>query len=150
MKFTVSGSQITCSRKNGSVENEDSYRKIVSFDAHLDTVAAHVAARLTPLETNQLEEFLADRRRIHTNPTEQNILEVLPGLLEVATGILESGDSVNDAVYKQLSDSVSTFSEAMEKVDIVSGGGPAALKRMRGSQAQSERLRDIMKGLSRL
>jgi hypothetical protein len=115
--------------------------------AHLDTVAPHVAARLKPEETKQLEEFLVDRKRIQANPTEQNILEALPGLLKEATEILGSGDSVNKTVYKQLSESVAAFSEALHKVKLVSRGRLTMLKSMRGSQAQKERLRDIKEDL---
>lgn len=147
MKFTVVGNQIICRRKNGTAENKDPYQKIVAFDAHLDTVAPHVAARLKPEETKQLEEFLVDRKRIQANPTEQNILEALPGLLKEATEILGSGDSVNKTVYKQLSESVAAFSEALHKVKLVSRGRLTMLKSMRGSQAQKERLRDIKEDL---
>jgi hypothetical protein len=102
---------------------------------------------LKPEETKQLEEFLVDRKRIQANPTEQNILEALPGLLKEATEILGSGDSVNKTVYKQLSESAAAFSEALHKVKLVSRGRLTMLKSMRGSQAQKERLRDIKEDL---
>jgi hypothetical protein len=54
---------------------------------------------------------------------------------------------VNKTVYKQLSESVAAFSEALHKVKLVSRGRLTMLKSMRGSQAQKERLRDIKEDL---
>ena len=82
MRFTVAGNKVICSRLDKTVEGEDKYRQVVGFDAHLDEVPPHVAARLTQGEIEELEHFLADRKRIQGNPAEVNMLEVLPELID--------------------------------------------------------------------
>lgn len=147
MKFAVAGNKIVCSRKDNTVEENDAYRHVVEFDAHVDTVPPHVAARLSNYEVDHLGAFMADRRRIKANPAEKNMLEALPGLLEEATEILESVERVNSAMYQQLSTSISNMRAALESVKSASKGGLTPIKKMHDSEAQKARLENIARDL---
>lgn len=147
MKFTVSGSRIICSRADNTVDEECAYRRVVEFDAHVDTIPPHVAARLTAGEVEQLAAFMADRKRIQANPIEKNMLEALPTLLEEAAEILGSVDRVNNAMYQQLSAAIAGLSAALNSVKPAQTGNPTAVNRMRKSEAQKERLENIRRSL---
>lgn len=147
MKFTVVGNRIICSRTDNTVEDEGAYRRVVEFDAHVDTVPPHVAARLTSHEADQLKEFMADRKRIQANPVETNMLEALPELLSEATEILDSVDKVNSAMYERLSMSIGVLSASLENVRPATKEKLTTLKGMRNSEAQKERLENIKQEL---
>lgn len=147
MKFIVAGNKIVCSRKDNTVEENDAYRHVVEFDAHVDSVPPHVAARLTNYEVDQLAAFMADRRRIKANPAEKNMLEALPGLLDEAIEILASVERVNSAMYEQLSASISNMREALESIKPASNGGMTTIKKMSEPEAQKVRLEDITRDL---
>ena len=121
------------------------YRQVVAFDAQVDSVPPHVAARLTKREIAELQEFLKDREQIRANPTQKNMLEALPGLLREATEVLESVDRVNKSTYARLTRSLDRLSAALEKVRPVRSGRPTRIRSMRESEAQKERLEDIRK-----
>ena len=143
MKFTVVGNKIICSRNENAVEGDDSFRRVVEFDAHLDTVPPHVLGALTESEIAELESFFVDRERIQANPANKNLLEALPGLLREATDILQSVEHVNRAIFDQLTASIAEINVALEHVETVSDGSPTATESMRESEAQKERLEDI-------
>ena len=143
MKFTVCGSRIICSRKDRSAAADDVYKFVVEFDAHLDTVPTHVAARLTGNEVVQLEAFMAERQRIQANPAERNLLEVLPGLLEDASSILRNFEKVDNVTYHNLSASTEKFNDALRCVKRASRDDSVRTKNMRRSEAQKERLENI-------
>lgn len=150
MKFTVAGSRIICSRADNTVEDDGAYRHVVEFDAHVDSVPPHVAARLTSCEADQLKAFIADRKRIQANPIEKNMLEALPDLLGEATEILDSVDEVNGTMYEKLSKSIAELSKCLENVRpaaLGNKGKPTPLKGMRDSEAQKERLQNIKQEL---
>jgi hypothetical protein len=143
MKFTVAGSRIICSRKDNTVADEDAYRCVVEFDAHVESVPPHVSAKLISSEIEELKEFMADRKRIQANPTEKNMLEALPDLLQEATDILNSVERVNETMYNNLSAAIARMSCALDNVKPVSRGEPTPVNSMRSSDAQKERLANI-------
>ena len=143
MQFTVCGSRIICSRKDRSAADDDVYKFVVEFDAHLHTVPMHVAARLTSNEVAQLEAFMAERQRIQANPAERNLLEVLPGLLEDASDILGNVKRVDNVTYHNLSASTQKLNAALRRVKRASRDDSAPTKNMRRSEAQKERLENI-------
>jgi hypothetical protein len=144
MQFTVAGSRIICSRRDHTVEDEETYRRVVEFDANVDKVPPHVAARLTRGEIQQLSGFLADRQRISANSAERNMLEALPGLLAEAAEVLDSVDAVNASMYEQISSSIDAVRTALEKVrPEESASEMTRIRSMRESEAQKERLRKI-------
>jgi hypothetical protein len=147
MKFTIAGSRIICSRKDNTANAKDAYRRVVEFDAHVESVPPHVAARLTSGELEHLKEFMADRQRIQANPANKNMLEALPGLLDEARDILESTERVNMPLYEHLSESISALSSALEKVTPARDNRPTHVSRMRDSEAQKERLENIRQEL---
>ena len=147
MKFTIAGSRIICTREDNTVDEEGAYRRVVEFDAHVDSVPPHVAARLTAGEIEQLAAFMADRKRIQANPVEKNMLEALPTLLEEATEILGSVDRVNETMYRQLAKAIAGLSAALNSVKPAKKGSPTAVNRMRNSEAQKERLENIRRNL---
>lgn len=103
MRITVAGSVIVCSRLDNTLEKDNVYRQVVEFDASVDSVPPNVASRLTSGEILQLEEFLAERRRMPANTTEANLLEALPGTLRDAIAVVESVNEINEAAYEELS-----------------------------------------------
>ena len=143
MKFTVCGSRIVCSRKDRAAADDDVYTIVVEFDAHLQTVPTHVAARLTNGEVAQLKAFMTERQRIQGKPAERNLLEALPGLLEDATDILEQVEQVNDETYRSLSVSIGELNDALRRVKPAHRDNAAPIKNMRKSEAQKERLENI-------
>jgi hypothetical protein len=147
MKFTVAGSKIICSRVDRTSEGADTYRRVVQFDAHVDSIPPHVAARLTQGEMDELKQFLADRRRIQANPAEKNMLEALPGMLDEATEVLESVDSINKTMYRQLATSIKRLTTALESIKPRSSGRITLVRKMRDSEALKERLENIKQKL---
>lgn len=120
MRIAVAGSAIVCSRVDNTLEDDNTYRHVVEFDAHVDSVPEHVTDRLTSGEILQLEEFLADRRRMPVNTDDHNLLEVLPGSLREAIAIIESMDETSEAMhsamYEELSRTTADLALALEKV----------------------------------
>lgn len=147
MKFTVAGSKITCSRIDNTVDDGTQYRCVAVFDAHVDTVPPHVAAKLTAGEIKELKGFLSDRKRIQANPAERNMLEALPELLRDATEILKSVDRLNRTMYRTLANSIDDLSRALESVKPGSNSYLTPIKNMRESEALKEQLETIKKRL---
>jgi hypothetical protein len=147
MKFTIAGNKIICSRVDNTVEDVDTHRQVVAFDAHLDAVPPHVAAKLTQVEIEELEYFLADRKRIQASPAEVNTLEALPELIGEATDILNSATRLNKTLYQDLCSSVASLAEALDNVKPRKKGGVTPIRRMRESEALKERLENIKQGL---
>ena len=88
MKFTVAGNKIICSRDENSGDRKQRHRRVVDFDAHVESVPPHVAARLRPREIRELKQFLAERQNIRDSSPEINMLEVLPDLIDEVSGVL--------------------------------------------------------------
>lgn len=147
MRFTVAGSKIICSRIDRTVEDADKYRPVVEFDAHLDTVPPHVAARLTQSEVEELEHFLVDRKRIQANPADVNMLEALPELLDEATEILGSVDRLNKTMYRKLHSSIVQLIQTLDNVKPRDKGRVTPIRTMRKSEALKEKLENIKQDL---
>ena len=143
MNFTVAGSKVLCSRIDNTVAEEEVYRRVVEFDAHVESVPPHVSAKLIGSEIEQLQAFMADRKRIQANPAIKNMLEALPGLLEEATVVLSSVKRVNETMYSTLSAAITKTRRALDGVKPVSQGEPTPVNGMRYSEAQKERLKNI-------
>jgi hypothetical protein len=154
MRFTVAGSRIICSREDNTVEGaENAYRHVVEFDAHVDRVPPHVAARLTRGEVRQLREFLADRRRIRANAPAKNVLEAIPDLLSEAATVLQSVKRIDEPTHAKLVTAISNLGEILDNIKssteasndsgIESSRGGA----MRQSEALKERLAIIRRDL---
>ena len=147
MRFTVAGSKILCSRKDNTVEDDEAYKRVVEFDAQVDSVPPHVAARLATCEVEELNVFFAERERIQADSVEQNLLEAIPGLLQESTDILNAATSVNETMYRELSASINKLRGAMDNVKLVSRGESQPVNRMASSEAQKERLENIKQDL---
>jgi hypothetical protein len=147
MKFTIAGNKIVCSRIDNTVEDADQYRQVVTFDAHLDVVPPHVGAKLTRREIEELEHFLADRKRIQANPAEANLLEALLGLLAESTEILGAVDHLNEATYQSLCESVAGLTAALRDVKPGPAGRVTPIRSMGDSEALKERLQNIRQDL---
>ena len=147
MKFTVAGSKIICSRKDNTVEGADQYRQVVTFDAHVKIVPPHVAAKLVQSEIVELEHFLADRKRIQSNPTEANMLEALPELLAQSTKILHSIDELNGSLHERLCSSLANMTETLQSIKRSPKERVTPIRGMRESEALKERLEDIKQDL---
>ena len=147
MRFTVAGSKIICSRKDNTVEDDEAYKRVVEFDAQVDSVPPHVAARLATCEVEELNVFFAERERIQADSVEKNLLEALPGLLQESTDILNAATSVNETMYRELSASINKLRGAMDNVKLVSRGESQPANRMASSEAQKERLENIKQDL---
>jgi hypothetical protein len=147
VRFTVAGSKIICSRKDNTVEDDEAYKRVVEFDAQVDSVPPHVAARLATCEVEELNVFFAERERIQADSVEKNLLEALPGLLQESTDILNAATSVNETMYRELSASINKLRGAMDNVKLVSRGESQPVNRMASSEAQKERLENIKQDL---
>lgn len=147
MRFTVAGSKIICSRVDNTLEKAERYRPVVEFDAQLDAVPPHVAAKLTPGEVEKLEHFLQDRKRIQANPTEVNMLEALPQLLDEATDILGSVDKLNETIYRKLHSSIARMRRALDDVKPGDEGQATPVRTMQPSEALKEKLENIKQDL---
>ena len=147
MKFTVAGSAIICSRRDQSAPGEDGYRRVVEFDAHVDSIPPHVASRLTGREIAELEAFLEDHRRIRANPAVKNMLEALPGLLAEATETLEKAEQLNESMYEELTGAIAALKEALNQARPEPHDEPTPVRNMRQSEAQKARLDSVKKAL---
>jgi hypothetical protein len=147
VRFTVAGSKILCSRKDNTVEDDEAYKRVVEFDAQVDSVPPHVAARLATCEVEELNVFFAERERIQADSVEQNLLQAIPGLLQESTDILNAATSVNETMYRELSASINKLRGAMDNVKLVSRGESQPVNRMASSEAQKERLENIKQDL---
>lgn len=147
MKFTVAGNKIICSRIDNTMEGADRYQRVVEFDAHLDTVPHHAAARMTRREVEELEHFLMDRKRIQENSAEVNMLEALPELVEEAIDILDSVSQLNETMYRKLNSSITRMAEALDNVKPKRKGRVTPIHGMRKSEALKERLANIKQEL---
>lgn len=143
MRFTVAGSKIICSRIDNTVESADKYRPVVEFDAHLDVVPPHVAAKLTQSEIVGLDHFLADRKRIQADPEAVNMLEALPELLDEATDILGSADRLNETMYRKLHSSIARLRRTLDNVKPGHKGQETLVRTMRKPEALKEKLDSI-------
>lgn len=147
MRFTAAGSKIIGSRIDNTLESADKYRAVVAFDEHLDTVPPHVASKLTQSEIEELEHFLADRKRIQANPAEVNMLEALPELLDEATEILGSADRLNETMYRKLQSSIARLRRTLDGVRPGNKGRVTPVRSMRKSEALKEKLENIKKDI---
>ena len=147
MKFTVAGNQIICTRDDKTVDGADRLRQVVAFDAHLESVPPHVAAKLTWSEIAELDHFLADRKRIQSNPTEVNMLEALPKLLAESTETVKLANDLDSSLHQRLCSSVAGLTEALQSVRPRSNGRVTLIRSMRESEALKERLEDIKQNL---
>lgn len=147
MRFTVTGSRIICSRRDNTIESDAAYRQVVEFDAHLDSIPPHVEAKLTQRERQELEDILADRKRIQANPAVVNMLEALPELLGDASESIESVDRLNADLYRKLRASVRRMSEALERVRPKGDEIMTPVRRMRRSEALKERIENYKRDL---
>ena len=147
MNFTVAGSKVICSRKDNTVAADESYRRVVEFDANVDSVPPHVSAKLIGSEIEQLKQFMNDRKRIQTNSAVKNMLEALPGLLKEAADVLTSVERINESMYNKLSAAIAKMNSALDKVKPVSRDEPTPVDNMRFSEAQKERLENIKQQL---
>lgn len=147
MKFTVAGNKIICSRVDMTVEDDDKHRAVVEFDAHVDTVPPHVAAKLTRREVRELDQFLADRKRLKQDPAEINMLEALPELIGEVTHVLQSAEQLNVALYDRLHVAVADLREALRDVRPQSPGTSEPIRGMRPSEVLKQRLEIIKQEL---
>lgn len=114
MKIIIAGSAVVCSRIDNTLEDNNVYRQVAEFDADVDSVPPNVAARLTSGEVLQLEEFLAERRRLPSDTVETNLLEVLPGSLRDAIAVIESVNEINEVTYEELTRTLADLAIALE------------------------------------
>ncbi|MGD2172770.1 MAG: hypothetical protein PVF80_11710 [Gammaproteobacteria bacterium] len=147
MRFTVAGSRILCSRKDNTAADGDCHRHVVSFDAHVDRVPPHVAAKLTRGEIEELESFLVDRKRIQANPVQVNMLEALPDLLDEAATELDAAGQLTEGLYRKLVSSVRRLSRVLDSVKPRSDSERKVVRNMRGSEVLKERLEDLKRNL---
>lgn len=143
MRFTVAGSKIICSRKDNTADDDETYKRVVEFDAQLGAMPPHVATRLATCEVEELNRFFDERERIQADSVEKNLLEALPGMVQESTDILDAATSVDETTYKELSASIRKLRDALDNVKPVSSGEPQPVKGMRDSEAQKERLENI-------
>jgi type I site-specific restriction endonuclease len=147
MKFTVAGSKVICSRIDMTIEGDDKHRDVVEFDEQVDSVPPHVAARLTKGEVEELEQFLADRRRLKADPAEINMLEALPELVDEVTDVLRSAERLNIDLYEKIAEAVASLQEALKEVRPKEQGKVTPIRGMRSSEILKQRLENIKQDL---
>lgn len=116
MRFRVSGNKIICSRRDRTIRDGDPYRRVVEFDAHVDKVPPHVASRLTKREIRELKRYLADRARLQAEPAAENMLHILPDMLDEATESLQDVEQVNESIYSRIDESLRRFKAALQEI----------------------------------
>jgi hypothetical protein len=147
MKFTVAGSKVICSRIDMTIESGDKHRDVVEFDAQVDSVPPHVAAKLTKGEVGELEQFLADRRRLKADPAEINMLEALPELIDEVTDVLQSAERLNVGLYEKLMAVVAGLQDALQAVRPKKQSTVTPIRGMRSSEVLKQRLENIKQDL---
>ena len=149
MEFVQSGNQIDCVRISRDRERGVASRRVVvSFDAHLETIAPHVKGLLKRTERRQLQQWLEDRRSLKAKPTEQTVLETLPSLLTQAGGAIGQLPVVDEKLFAELELATDLFRSALDaKRTDTAPMQDTALEEMGNSEALKHRIEQIKKGL---
>lgn len=116
MRFRVAGNKIICSRRDRTVRDGDPYRRVVEFDAQVDKVPPHVASRLTKPEIRELRQYLADRARLQAEPAAENMLHVLPDMLNEAAESLQDVEQINKSTFCRINESLERFKAELQKI----------------------------------
>ncbi|MGK0499481.1 MAG: hypothetical protein ACJAYG_001122 [Oceanicoccus sp.] len=103
MKFVADSASILCVRKATVVDTYDDNGSIVArFDARLKEVPPHVESQLTTGEVIRLRKWLLDREKIKQDPSEKNLLELLPELILEGIVAIDELSNINQDTFDKL------------------------------------------------
>lgn len=148
MKFLIDGNQINCVRnihdeKTGKEKDE----VVVSFDAHLYSIAPHVESVLNANELEQLKAWLDDKAVIQTRSREQTLLKAMPSLLEESAKALETLDEIDIEDHTNLKNALSVLNNVLNNKDILLKTEENSFKQISENEALKKQLDMIKKEL---
>lgn len=138
--------------KNGSVECIRTYSNnkqsvIVRFDENLKIAAPHVISKLSQGELLSLDEWLAERELIKDAPTEDNLLCLLPSLMEKAIAALDHTVSINQESYSLLLAASTKLHEKLLSVEGKVITKSSKLTAINRTEANKERIKQVKRDL---
>ena len=143
MKFQVKNGSVECIRT--SANNQQSV--IVRFDENLKVAAPHVMSKLSNHELLKLEEWLAERELIKDAPTENNLLCLLPSLMDEAIIALDNTNSINQESYSLLVAATQRLNEKLLNVEDIVINKSSKLTAINRTEANKERIKQVKRDL---
>ncbi|WP_372738398.1 hypothetical protein [Neptunomonas sp.] len=143
MKFQVKNGSVECIRTS----SDNTQSVIVRFDENLKIAAPHVMSKLSKDELQSLEEWLAERELIKDAPTENNLLCLLPSLMDKAIAALDHTDSINQESYALLLAASEKLHEKLLSVEDVVVKKSSKLTAINRTEANKERIKQVKKDL---
>lgn len=146
MQFSFEGSKIVCQRVQ---QTRKGVRLIdvAQFDAQVNTVPPHVAAKLSPIEVNDLKSYQIDKVRLQAKAEHRAILEALPTLIEKVRGVLVSVEQLDDKIHQQLTIANDRLSATLLEVQVEQGKRAEVAGSMNAEEALKVQLDVITRSL---
>ncbi|SFG06496.1 hypothetical protein [Neptunomonas qingdaonensis] len=143
MKFQVKNGSVECIRTYSN--NKQSV--IVRFDENLKIAAPHVISKLSQDELLSLDEWLAERELIKDAPTGDNLLCLLPSLMDKAITALDHTDNIDQEAYSLLLAASEKLHEKLLSVEDVVVKKSSKLTAINRTEANKERIKQVKKDL---
>jgi hypothetical protein len=143
VKFQVKNRSIECIRV--SANNKQSV--IVRFDEHLRIAPPHVINKLVTGELLSLADWLAERELIKGAPAENNLLYLLPGLMEEAVAALDHIDSIYQEPYSLLLRASEKLQQKLLSVEHKVSKRSGTLTEITNAEANKERIKQVKNNL---
>ena len=145
MEFVTDDATIQCIRiVPGHEGSQDTRVVVATFDAAVETIAPHVAAKLSEIEIRELELWLEDRAQLHAElseiPTEIAALQALPQMITQACDSLGSLKELDRDTYQALMNAVSQLSDALAQVQNITEHDRTKLNHLQDSEELKEKL----------
>lgn len=139
MKFQVKNRSIECIRYSSN--NKQSV--IARFDEHLRITPPHVISQLIEDELLRLSEWLAERELIKDAPAENNLLCLLPSLMDEAIDALDHIDGISQKSYALLLTASEELHEKLRSVEHMVSQRPRTLNEFTRTEANKERIKHV-------
>jgi hypothetical protein len=143
VKFQVKNRSIECIRV--SANNEQSV--IVRFDEHLRIAPPHVINKLIKEELVSLADWLAERELIKGAPAENNLLYLLPSLMDEAIAALDHIDGIHQEPYSLLLAASEELQEKLLSVEHKVSKRSGTLTEITDTEANKERIKQVKNNL---
>ncbi|WP_101759493.1 hypothetical protein [Oceanicoccus sp. KOV_DT_Chl] len=146
MKFTADASNIICSRVDTQTKSNLTNEYIVAhFDKRLKEIPPHVESQLTDEETDELRHWLLDREKIKQDPSEKNLLELLPKLMDEGIVAIDELDTINQNTFNKLLTSIDHLRCKLLGAKSKLSSTPANSAQLNKQEANKERLDQVAK-----
>ncbi|MDI3326433.1 hypothetical protein QKW35_18800 [Pontibacterium granulatum] len=145
MEFVTDDATVQCIRiVPGDQGNPDTRVVVATFDSAVETIAPHVAAKLSEIEIRELELWLEDRAKLQAElnetPAEIAALKALPQMIDQACDSLGNLKELDRDTYQALMNAVSHLSDALAQVQNITENARTELNHLQDSEELKEKL----------